>query len=83
MFCYAVLNLLKNLCVTDITCSTSVKSCDSDNSAMGGFFSRMKNEMFYGRDWGGITIEGFAMGGTSAMGHGKRLGFVAWGSGTE
>ena len=26
---------------------------------MEGFFGRMKNEMFYGRDWSGVTIEEF------------------------
>ncbi|MRJ89134.1 IS3 family transposase, partial [Klebsiella pneumoniae] len=24
-----------------------------------GFFGRIKNEMFYGRDWAGITLEKF------------------------
>ena len=37
----------------------SAKGCSPDNSAMEGFFGRMKNEMFYGRDWSGVTIEEF------------------------
>ena len=42
-----------------ITRSMSAKGCSPDNSAMEGFFGRMKNEMFYGRDWSGVTIEEF------------------------
>ena len=30
-----------------------------DNSACEGFFGRLKNEMFYGRSWRGVTIEDF------------------------
>ncbi|VFZ94726.1 putative transposase-like protein [Klebsiella quasipneumoniae] len=35
------------------------KGCSSDNAACEGFFGRIKNEMFYGRDWAGITLEKF------------------------
>lgn len=35
------------------------KGCSSDNSACEGFFGRMKNEMFYGRNFAGVTIEAF------------------------
>lgn len=37
----------------------SKKGCSPDNSACEGFFGRLKNEMFYGRDWSGATIEEF------------------------
>jgi len=37
----------------------SKKGCSPDNSACEGFFGRIKNEMFYGRSWVGISIEVF------------------------
>ena len=37
----------------------SKKGCSPDNSACEGFFGRMKNEMFYGRNFVGVTIETF------------------------
>ncbi len=39
--------------------SMSKKGCSPDNSACEGFFGRLKNEMFYGRSWAGVTIEQF------------------------
>lgn len=39
--------------------SMSKKGCSPDNSACEGFLGRMKNEMFYGSSWLGISIEGF------------------------
>lgn len=39
--------------------SMSKKGCSPDNAACEGFFGRIKNEMFYGRSWQGITIEEF------------------------
>ena len=39
--------------------SMSKKGCSPDNSACEGFFGRLKNEFFYGRDWRGESIEGF------------------------
>lgn len=39
--------------------SMSRKGCSPDNSACEGFFGRLKNEMFYGRRWDGVTIEEF------------------------
>lgn len=39
--------------------SMSKKGCSPDNSACEGFFGRMKNEMFYGRSWQGVTLEEF------------------------
>lgn len=39
--------------------SMSKKGCSPDNAACEGFFGRMKNEMFYGRSWIGVSIDGF------------------------
>lgn len=39
--------------------SMSKKGCSPDNSACEGFFGRLKNEMFYGKDWKGVSIEDF------------------------
>ena len=41
------------------TRSMSKKGCSPDNSACEGFFGRMKNEMFYGRSFVGVSIEQF------------------------
>ena len=35
------------------------KGCSPDNSAMEGFFGRLKAEAFRGRDWRGVSIDGF------------------------
>lgn len=43
------------------TRSMSKKGCSPDNSACEGFFGRMKNEMFYGRNFVGVTIETFVL----------------------
>jgi putative transposase len=37
--------------------SMSRKGCSPDNSRMEGFFGTMKTEMFYGRDWSGVTLD--------------------------
>ena len=42
-----------------LTRSMSKKGCSPDNSACEGFFGRLKNEMFYGHDWRGVTLEQF------------------------
>ena len=42
-----------------LTRSMSRKGCSLDNSACERFFGRMKNEMFYGRSWQGVTLEEF------------------------
>ncbi len=42
-----------------LTRSMSKKGCSPDNSACEGFFGRMKNEMFYGRSWAGVSTEEF------------------------
>ena len=35
------------------------KGCSPDNSACEGFFGRLKNEMFYGRNWNHASIDSF------------------------
>lgn len=42
-----------------LTRSMSKKGCSPDNSACEGFFGRLKNEMFYGQSWIGVSIEQF------------------------
>lgn len=42
-----------------ITRSMSKKGCSPDNSAMEGFFGRLKVEFFYGCDWSGWSIDEF------------------------
>ena len=37
--------------------SMSKKGCSPDNSACEGLFGRLKNEMFYNRDWTGVSIQ--------------------------
>lgn len=39
--------------------STSRKGCSPDNSAMEGFFGRLKVEFFHGRDWSGCSVGEF------------------------
>lgn len=39
--------------------SMSRKGCSPDNAACEGFFGRLKNEMYYGREWSGVTLENF------------------------
>src|SRR5665648_240017 len=43
----------------ELTRSMSKKGCSPDNSACEGFFGRLKNEMFYGYSWTGVTIDQF------------------------
>ena len=42
-----------------LTRSMPKKGCSPDNSAMEGFFGRLKNEFFHHRDWSGVTIPEF------------------------
>lgn len=42
-----------------LTRSMSKKGCSPDNSACEGFFGHLKNEMFYGRPWDGVSIPQF------------------------
>ena len=39
--------------------SMSKKGCSPDNSACEGFFGTIKQEMFYNRTWGNVSIESF------------------------
>lgn len=39
--------------------SMSQKGCSPDNSACEGLFGRLKNEMFYNRDWIGVSLQEF------------------------
>lgn len=39
--------------------SMSKKGCSPDNAACEGFFGRLKNELFYGRSWAGVSLEEF------------------------
>lgn len=42
-----------------LTRSMSKKGCSPDNAACEGFFGRLKNEMFYGRSWIGVSPDDF------------------------
>lgn len=42
-----------------LTRSMSAKGCSPDNAAVEGFFGRLKQEFFHGRDFAGVTIKGF------------------------
>ena len=44
---------------TGLIRSMSKKGCSPDNSACEGFFGRLKNEMFYGFSWSGVSINQF------------------------
>ena len=37
----------------------SAKGCSPDNFACEGFFGRLKNEFFYGRDWSDYSLDDF------------------------
>jgi transposase InsO family protein len=39
--------------------SMSNKRYSPGNAACEGFFGRLKNEMFYGRDWKGVSLKQF------------------------
>ena len=39
--------------------SMSRKGCSPDNAACEGFFGRLKNEMFYGHSWEGVSTAQF------------------------
>ena len=43
----------------NLTRSMSKKSCSPDNAACEGFFGRLKNEMFYNKNWNHISIDSF------------------------
>lgn len=50
------INLLKE---DKISRSMSKKGCSSNNSAYESFFGRIKNEMFYFREWSNVSLENF------------------------
>lgn len=39
--------------------SMPAKGCSPDNAACEGFFGQLKNEMFYGISWEGVTLRQF------------------------
>ena len=53
---YKWISLLKE---AKISRSMSKKGCSPDNSACEGFFGRIKNEMFYSREWSNVSLENF------------------------
>lgn len=50
---------LQQISSSGLTRSMSRKGCSPDNAACEGFFGRLKNEMYYGRNWSGVTLEDF------------------------
>ncbi|KFI90926.1 Integrase, catalytic region [Bifidobacterium saguini DSM 23967] len=42
-----------------LTRSMSAKGCSPDNAAAEGFFGRLKNEFYHGRDWKGVDYDEF------------------------
>ena len=50
---------IKRMEAAELTRSMSKKGCSPDNAACEGFFGRLKNEMFYGRSWIGVSMEDF------------------------
>jgi putative transposase len=42
-----------------LTRSMSRKACSPDNAACEGFFARLKNELFYAREWVNTTVDKF------------------------
>ena len=50
---------LSRMSDANLTRSMSRKACSPDNAACEGFFGRLKNELFYPRDWKATTIAQF------------------------
>ena len=50
---------IKRMEAAELTRSMSKKGCSPDNAACEGFFGRLKNEMFYGRSWIGVSMDDF------------------------
>ena len=50
---------LSRMSEANLTRSMSRKACSPDNAACEGFFGRLKNELFYPRDWKSVTVEQF------------------------
>lgn len=50
---------LSRIADANLVRSMSRKACSPDNAACEGFFGRLKNELFYARDWLKTTIDEF------------------------
>lgn len=50
---------LSRIAEAQLVRSMSRKACSPDNAACEGFFGRLKNELFYSRDWLSTSIEEF------------------------
>lgn len=50
---------IKRIEESGLTRSMSRKGTCADNSACEGFFGRLKNEFFYGRNWKGVSLNDF------------------------
>lgn len=50
---------LQRIKASGLVRSMSRKGCSPDNAACEGFFGRLKNEMFFNRNWAGISIDEF------------------------
>lgn len=50
---------LQRITSSGLVRSMSRKGCTPDNAACEGFFGRLKNEMYYGRNWANTTMEEF------------------------
>jgi putative transposase len=50
---------MERMQTNQLTRSMSKKGCTPDNAACEGFFGRLKNEMFYYRDWQDVTMAEF------------------------
>lgn len=50
---------LQRIQMAGLTRSMSRKACTPDNAACEGFFGRLKNEMYYCRNWATTTVEEF------------------------
>jgi len=50
---------IERMNTTGLIRSMSKIGCSPYNSAYEGFFGRLKNEMFYGYSWTGVTIDQF------------------------
>jgi putative transposase len=53
---------LSRMAAANLVRSMSRKAYSPDNAACEGFFGRLKNELFYSRDWLSTTIEEFIAG---------------------
>jgi len=50
---------LQRISSSGLTRSMSRKGCSPDDAACEGFFGRLKNEMYYGRNCSGVTLDDF------------------------